>query len=442
MKKLKQLFLTNQFFYSLLGVATLFTFSFFVKGLLIVAWIVFWIWLAVLAFDFIVLFSGKGRIEITRIYPEKLSNGDENPMKLMVSSFYPFATKVDVLEEFPVQLQIRDKDFAASLPAFQRSEISFSLRPTQRGIYQFGRCMALVRRFGFFKRRFVTNQEQEIPCYPSYIQLRKYQLLATSNRLNELGIKRIRRIGSAMEFDHVREYVQGDDYRHMNWKASAKVKELMINQYEEEKSQPIYSFIDLGRAMRMPFNGLTLLDYSINAALVLSNATILKQDRAGLLTFSKDINAFIAAEKRNNQMHKISEALYQVSTKFEESEFGRLYSYANAHINKRSLIFVYTNFETLDSLRRQINYLSMLNRSHIIVVVVFKNVEIEDLAKSTPKKTIEIYNQVIAEKFIYEKQLIVQELIRNGFQTIYTAPENLTINSINKYLEIKARGLI
>lgn len=442
MRKLKQLFLTNQFFYSLLGIATLFAISFFIKGLFIVAWIVFWLWLAVLIFDFVVLFAGKGRIEITRVYPEKLSNGDENPMKLIVNSFYPFPTIIEILEEFPIQLQIRNNEFFTRLSAHQSSEISYLMRPTQRGIYQFGRCMALVKRFGFFKRRFVTNQVQEIPCYPSYIQLRKYQLLATSNRLNELGIKRIRRIGSAMEFDHVREYVQGDDYRRMNWKATAKTKKLMVNQYEDEKSQPIYSFIDLGRAMRMPFEGLTLLDYAINASLVLSNATILKQDRAGLLTFSKDVNVFIPAEKRNNQMLKISEALYQVATKFDEPEYGKLYSYANAHINKRSLIFLYTNFETLDSLRRQLNYLSMLNRSHIIVVVVFKNVEVEDLAKSSPKKTIEIYNQIIAEKFIYEKQLIVQELIRNGFQTIYTAPENLTINSINKYLEIKARGLI
>lgn len=442
MAKLRQLFLTNQFFYSLLGVATLFTISFFLKGLFVAAWIVFWIWLAVLIFDFIVLFAGTGRIEISRVYPEKLSNGDENPMKLIVNSYYPFDTKLNILEEFPVQLQLRGQEFSIDLAANKSSEVSYSIRPTQRGVYSFGRCIALVRRFGFFKRRFITNEPQNIPCYPSYIQLRKYQLLATSNRLNELGIKRIRRIGSAMEFDHVREYVQGDDYRHMNWKATAKNNKLMVNQYEEEKSQPIYSFIDLGRAMRMPFHGLTLLDYSINASLVLSNATILKQDRAGLLTFSKDINVFIPAEKRNNQMHKISEALYQVVTKFDESEYGKLYSYANAHINKRSLIFLYTNFETLDSLRRQMNYLIMLNKSHIIVVVVFKNIEVEALAKSAPKKTIEIYNQIIAEKFVYEKQLIVQELIRHGLQTIYTTPENLTINSINKYLEIKARGLI
>ncbi|WP_231577004.1 DUF58 domain-containing protein [Sphingobacterium sp. IITKGP-BTPF85] len=245
-----------------------------------------------------------------------------------------------------------------------------------------------------------------------------------------------------MEFDHVRDYVQGDDYRRMNWKASAKVKKLMINQFEEEKSQPIYSFIDTGRAMRMPFEEMTLLDYSINATLVLSNAAILKHDRAGMLTFSKEIGNQVVAEKRNNQMMRISEALYHIQTEFQESEFGNLYTYANKHINKRSLIFIYTNFETLDALNRQLAYLRMLNRSHILVVIVFQNTELDELAKSSPHRTIEIYNQIIAEKFIYEKNLIIQELHRNGIQTIYTAPENLTINSINKYLEIKARGLI
>lgn len=266
--------------------------------------------------------------------------------------------------------------------------------------------------------------------------------MATTDRLKEMGIKRIRKIGSTLEFDHVREYVRGDEYRFMNWKASAKHKKLMVNQYQEEKSQPIYSFIDTGRAMRMPFNEMTLLDYSINSVLVLSNAAILKQDRAGMLTFSNGIANHIPAEKRNNQMQKVSEALYSITTLFEESEFGKLYTFANKHINKRSLIFVYTNFETMDSLNRQMPYLKMINKTHIVVVVVFKNTELIQMAKESTHSTIDIYNQIIAEKFVYEKSLIIQELNRQGIQTIYTAPEQLTINSINKYLEIKARGLI
>src|SRR5699024_8142591 len=138
-------------------------------------------------------------------------------------------------------------------------------------------------------------------------QLKKYSLLATTNRLTEAGIKRIRRIGNTLEFEMIKEYVPGDDYRFINWKATAKVRKIMVNQYEDEKSQPIYSLIDLGRAMRMPFEGLTLLDYAINASLVLSNIAILKGDRAGLLTFSDTLKEHIPPSKRKQQMELISE---------------------------------------------------------------------------------------------------------------------------------------
>jgi len=407
-----------------------------------VATVAFWLLVVASAWDMLFLHYGQNKVVVTRNYPEKLSNGDVNTFELVVASTYPIRVGIRLLEEYPIQLQVRKSAFHFSVESTSSKHLTYELRPTTRGIYTFDRCHALVRHLGFFERKFVLEDSLAIPCYPSFIQMRKYQLMATTDRLKELGIKRIRKIGSTLEFDHVREYVRGDEYRFMNWKASAKHKKLMVNQYQEEKSQPIYSFIDIGRVMRMPFEEMTLLDYAINATLVLSNAAILKEDRAGMLTFSKQVGNHIPPEKRNNQMQKVSEALYGINTLFEESEFGNLYAFANKHINKRSLIFIYTNFETQDSLHRQIAYLKMLNKTHIIVVVVFKNTELIDMAKEVGHRTIDIYNQIIAEKFVYEKSLIIQELNRHGIQTIYTAPEQLTINSINKYLEIKARGLI
>src|SRR5690606_5701142 len=215
-------------------------------------------------------------------------------------------------------------------------------------------CIALIRYLGFFERRIVLKEKCDLPCYPSFIQLRKYILMASLNRLSEVGVKRIRRTGVTLEFERVKEYARGDEYRFINWKATGKVKKLMVNQYEDERSQPIYSFIDLGRAMRMPFDDLTLLDYAINASLVLSNVTITMHDRAGLLTFSGKIEKHIAAEKRSNQMYFISEALYNVQTDFSESEYGNLYAYTKRNINQRSLIFLYTNFESMDALNRQL----------------------------------------------------------------------------------------
>lgn len=442
MMMLRRLYIGNLFFYLLLGLAACYVISFYVEPFRPIATVLFWIWLATCFWDLIFLYFPKSSIQIERLYPEKLSNGDSNPFSIALSSSYPIDVQVKVLEEIPTQLQMRNNEFLLKLSPRVVKQIDYTLQPKTRGIYAFGRCHALVKHLGLFQRKFVLDAPLSIPCYPSFIQMRKYQLLATTDRLVELGIKRIRRIGSTMEFDHIREYVKGDEYKHMNWKASAKYHKLMVNQYQEEKSQPIYSFIDTGRVMRMPFDEMTLLDYAINSTLVLSNAAILKQDRAGMLTFSKDVGNHIAAEKNNRQMKKISDMLYGITTKFEESEFGRLYTYAKKHINKRSLIFIYTNFETIDALNRQLSYLRMLNKSHIIVVVVFKNTELQEMAVAPASKTLDIYNKIIAEKFIYEKSLIIQELNKNGLQTIYTSPQDLSINSINKYLEIKARGLI
>lgn len=442
MRFLRSLYLTNYFFLSLLSLALVFVISFFVTMLFVPAIILFWLWMAICTWDILLLYTGKSRVELQREYPEKLSNGDENEMYIRLRNFYPVRVNVRVLEEFPKQLQLRNIDFSIVIASREEKRLHYSIRPTSRGVYMFERCHALVKKLGLFERKFSLLNMQSIPCYPSFIQMRKYQLLATTDRLMEMGIKRVRRVGATLEFDHIREYVRGDEIRHVNWKATAKHKKLLVNKFQEEKSQPIYAMIDTGRVMRMPFNGLTLLDYAINSALVLASAAILKQDRAGMLTFSKQIANHILAEKRNNQMQRISENLYGVETAFEETEFGNLYAFCNRQINKRALLMLYTNFETTDALSRQMPYLRMLAKTHVLVVVVFKNTELVEMTKEQGERVIDVYNKIIAEKFVYDKNLVIQELNRQGIQTIYTAPQDLTINAINKYLEIKARGLL
>lgn len=442
MKYIRRLYIGNRFFYVLLLLAACYAVSFYIEPLRIVSTILLWILVAVCLWDLIMLHLPKHQIRIQRKYPDKLSNGDENLFSILLTSTFPIPVKARILEEIPIQLQQRNNEFELNLLPRKSQQVDYTLQLKKRGIYTFGKCNVLVSHLGMFERKFVLEENLEIPCYPSFIQMRKYQLLATTDRLVEIGVKRIRKIGSTMEFDHIREYVKGDEFKQMNWKASAKYNRLMVNQYQEEKSQPIYSFIDIGRVMRMPFNEMTLLDYAINSTLVLSNAAILKQDRAGMLTFGKKIENHIAPEKNNKQMKLISDKLYGITTNFEESEFGNLYAFMRRNINKRSLIFLYSNFETLDALNRQMPYLRMMAKSHIIVVVVFKNTELIQMAKEHATSSVEIYNKIIAEKFVYEKNLIIQELNRNGLQTIYTAPEDLSIKSINKYLEIKARGLI
>ncbi|MBN2868328.1 MAG: DUF58 domain-containing protein, partial [Flavobacteriaceae bacterium] len=224
--------------------------------------------------------------------------------------------------------------------------------------------------------------------------------------------------------------------------ATAKRNALMVNQFQDEKSQPVYSVIDKGRVMKMPFNQLTLLDYAINASLVISNVALKKQDKAGIFTFSKRVENRVVAERRTSQMNLILEGLYNVNTDFFESDFGRLYADIKRNITHRSLILLYTNFETLDSLHRQLPYLKGISKNHLLVVIFFENTELDKFIKAPAETIQQTYDKVVAEKFAFEKRLIVNELKKYGIYSILTTPENLTLDTINKYLEIKARGLL
>ena len=399
--------------------------------------------LALTFLDAFILFFAKQGVKGHRILPEKFSNGDQNPIRLKIENFYTFPIYVRIIDEIPIQFQVRNFKIDRKLDASSITELKYELRPVERGEYHFGRLNIYVTSiFGLVARRFTADDNAMVPTYPSFMQLRKYDLLAISNNLHQYGIKKIRRIGHTMEFEQIKDYVLGDDLRTINWKATAKKNQLMVNQFQDEKSQPIYSVIDKGRVMKMPFDGLMLLDYAINAALVISSVALKKHDKAGILAFSKKVENIVVAEKRTSQMNLILEALYYIETDFFESDFGRLYADIKRNINQRGLMLLYTNFETLDGLHRQMAYLKGIAKNHLLVVIFFKNTELETLINNPAETVQQAYDKVIAEKFDFEKRLIVNELQKYGIQSILTTPQNLTIDTINKYLEIKARGLL
>lgn len=439
----RKLYINNLFFFALLAIIVVFTLAFIFPFLYEPVWILFLILITFLLLDIMILFLAKNGIEGTRVTPEKLSNGDENPINVSIKNYYTFPILVKIVDEIPFQFQIRNFNIEKNIKGSSQIEINYYLRPTERGEYHFGNLNVYVSSpLRLISKRFIFSKDQMVPTYPSYIQLRKYDLIAFSNNLFQYGVKKIRRIGHSMEFEQIKEYTQGDDIRTLNWKATAKKNSLMINQFQDEKSQSVYMVIDKGRVMKMPFNGLSLLDYAINATLVLSNVILKKQDKAGMFAFSKKVENRVVAEKRSSQMQKILENLYNIKTNFFESDFSRLYVDIKKNVNQRSLILLYTNFETLDGLHRQLPYLKGIAKNHLLVVVFFSNTELNYLINKKADNIQEVYDKVIAEKFAFEKRLIVNELKKYGIYSVLTQPENLTLDTINKYLEIKARGIL
>lgn len=427
----------------LIGIIVSFCISFIFPVLYNACWYLVLILSGFVALDIFILFISKEGIEAHRSTPEKLSNGDENAIVVSIKNYYTFPIRAKIIDEIPFQFQIRNFEIIRKIKANATDDFQYYLRPTERGEYFFGSLnVYAISPLRLISKRYIFDKDAMVPTYPSYIQLRKYDLIAFSNNLFQYGLKKIRRIGHTMEFEQIKEYVAGDDIRTINWKATAKKNSLMVNQFQDEKSQSIYMVIDKGRTMQMPFNGLSLLDYAINATLVLSNIILKKHDRAGMLSFSKKVENRVVAEKRNSQMQSILENLYNISTDFFESDYSRLYADIKKNINQRSLILLYTNFETIDGLQRQMPYLKGIAKNHLLVVVFFQNTELNHIIEKKSEKIQDIYDKVIAEKFIFEKKLIVNELKKHGIHSVLTQPENLTLDTINKYLEIKSRGIL
>jgi uncharacterized protein (DUF58 family) len=443
MKILRDLYLNNRIFWMAGMIVFIFVITFVMGGGYSVPQILFFVFVFIQFTDLVLLFRVRRGLSVKRILADKLSNGDENEISIYLENFYRYPTTLRVFDEIPHQFQRRDLEFNLTLQAGESKVIEYHLRPVKRGEYSFGAVNVLVSSpLRLFARRFRFSADALVPVYPSYIQMRKYELMAISHRLTDTGIKKIRRIGNNQEFELIKEYVAGDDLRTVNWKATARKSRLMVNQYQDERSQQVYSIIDKSRVMQMPFNGMSLLDYAINATLVISNIAIKKSDRAGLLTFQDRVGSMLPAGRLNNQMASIQEILYNQKTAFLESDFSALYARIRRSISQRSLLLLFTNFESIHGLHRQLPYLINLARTHLLIVIFFENTELTEVIQTPAENLKAIYYKAIAERFNYEKKLIVKELQKHGIQSILTSPEKLTINTINKYLELKARNLI
>lgn len=401
-----------------------------------------WLLLAATIADIAILYSRRG-IVASRQLADRLSNGDDNDIRLRVESSYPFALRLTVIDETPFVFQRRDVDFLLRLKPREGKTIVYKLRPTQRGVYGFGRIRVFVRSaLSLAERRYTCGESQDAKVYPSYLMLHKYELLAMNNRLTEMGVKRIRRAGNNTEFERIKEYVEGDNYRSLNWKASARRHQLMVNVYEDERSQQIVSVIDKGRPMQQAFQGMTLLDYAIKASLMLSYVAVRKTDKAGLVCFADHTDTFVAPSRRHGQMERLLDALYSQQTRWSESDFGDMLATINKRLTKRSLLVVYTSFANTQAMTRQLPYLKQLNLRHKVLVVFFADNEMRDFVNSSPRSTEEYYQHVIVEKMLYEQRLIVSQLRQHGILSMLTTPQNLSVDVVNRYLELKERQAI
>ena len=436
-------YLNSIVYYAGFSAAVVFVLSYFAPPLFNIAILILLFIVLTILIEVFLLYRKKEGIEARRSVNERLSNGDENKVVIELQNNYDFNVVCTIIDELPFQFQDRKWSHQLRIHSMQRTDLEYFIKPQERGEYHFGNINVYVQGpLKFVRRRFTFHRQQPVKVYPSYIQMRRFSIMAVANHMQRTGVKRMRKLGHSMEFEQIKEYVRGDDYRTVNWKATARRGDVMVNNFTDERSQQIYCVVNKGRVMKMPFEGMTLLDYAINASLVISNVALQKQDKAGLITFAQHLDAFLPADKKPTQINHILEALYKQQTNFLEPDFEKLFSAVRNRIAHRSLLVLFTNFESFESLQRELPSLKRLAHYHLLMVVFFENTELKELTEAKASTTEDIYIKTIADKYRHEKKLIAKELQAHGIIAVLSSPQMLSINSLNKYLELKNRQSI
>ncbi len=443
MKWFSEIYLHKRFFTLLMGGVFALILAFIFPA--IYAWIWWLLFLAgmLVVTDVAMLFGFGRAVKAFRTVADKFSNGEDNPVKITITNNYLFIAGFRVIDEVPFRFQRRDLTLKLQIPPMTTEELDYTLRPVKRGEYEFGKIRVFVAtRLSLVERRYSFETSRKVAVYPSFVLMHKYELMAFTNRHAESGTKRMRIIGSHLAFEQIKPYIPGDDPRTVNWKATAKCNRLMVNTYTDERAQQVYCLVDKGRTMQSPFHGMSMLDYAINTTLALSNVVLKKGDKAGLLTFSNTPGTLIKADNRTLQLNRISEALYNQRTHYLETDFEQLCSTVGRQIRNRSLLVLFTNFDTLSAMQRHFQALRRLADNHLVLIVLFENTELNQVLETPAEKLSDVYFKTIAGSFVIEKRRIAGELKRLGIHTVLTQPESFTVNTVNAYLELKERGLI
>ncbi len=382
-------------------------------------------------------------LEVERICDNRLSLGAENLVTLLIANRSARQLTLTVRDEYPYTFQTAQATLTGAVAGYGLCELQYHLRPLQRGDYRFGdiniRYQSFLRTF-IRQARYPASADSKV--YPNVLDIRKYDLLARKGLLVEIGLRAARIYGQGSEFERLREYTTDDEFRRINWKATARRGKPIAAEYETERSQYVLCVIDTGRMMRPPVGDLSKLDYVINAALLLAYVVNLKGDHVGLLTFADDVRTYLAPKRGKGQFYRMLEALYNIQYEPVEADYARGLTYLATRHKRRSLVVIFTDLVTLDAAKPLIAHLTRLARHHLPLCVVISDPNISGMAEQSPNGSVPIYQRAVAEMLLAERRVVLDTLQRSGVHTIDVPADQLSVAVINKYLELKGRGAI
>jgi uncharacterized protein (DUF58 family) len=379
-------------------------------------------------------------VEIERQCEERLSLGTANTIVLKLRNRTKWSLGFIIRDEPPHLFGIEGNVAKVKLGPRQERRVSYQVTPHARGDFDFGDIYIRFRGpLGLVLRQHRIPAARPVKVYPNLLDVRKYELMLRRGRVMEAGQRRIRLYGRGTEFESLREYVPDDEFRQVDWKASARRGRLMSRQYQVERSQNVVIILDAGRTMSVRIENMTKLDFAINAALMLAYVAASGGDKTGLLTFAQKVGRFLPPAKGRAQALAIMEALYNVALTTEESDYAGAFLYLARRWRKRSLVVVFSDLLDPESSRQIITHLQTLAVAHLCMCVAISDTNVLAAARAAPEQPSALYEKAAAVELLHERQQAIAALERSGVIVVDSEPGTLSPAVINQYLQIKAR---
>ena len=383
------------------------------------------------------------RFDVERKHDQKLSLGAENPIHLHLRNRGRYAAHFSLRDEPPEAFRIDARVLSADVAPHASWQGLYHVHPLRRGDYRFGNLTLRWRGpLGLVVRQARIPAEEQIKVYPNLLDVRRYDLLLRRNRLQEMGLRNTRMFGEGTEFERLREYLPDDEYRRINWKATARRGHPVTIEYQTERSQNVMTVLDTGRMMQSPVADIAKLDYVVNAVLFLAYVATGKGDRVGMMTFADDVQHYLSPHQGRGQFYRMLELLYAVEPQPVEPDYFKSLSYLALKQRRRSLIVIFTDLTSGVSLNTLVSQVSLLARHSLPLVVTISDPDVHAAAHQNPNTSLAVYQRAVAVQVLDERRIILETLHKRGVMTLDVPANQLSTAVINRYLELKGKTLL
>jgi uncharacterized protein (DUF58 family) len=398
------------------------------------------------------------RLRIKRHVADKLSLGAWNPVRIQLANETDRQLRLDIRELPPAEFELDPPlpVFACRLAAGGSETLTYRVRPPRRGDARFGELyvradgpLGLVRR-----QRRVVGSQAGVRVYPNLRDLRKYDLLVRRGLEAQPGGRPVRVPGASTEFERVREYLPDDEFRRVNWKATARRGQPMVNQFEAERSQNLVVMLDAGRAMAALADppggdagtatpdGLTRLDHALNAALLLAHVATQRGDRVALLAYTDQVRVFVPPQRGRRALLATVQALYNLCAEPVEPDHARAFDFLAQRNLRRSLVVLFTDLADRESSSALAAHLLRAARQHLVVCVTLGDPNVRRPAVQRPTDAASLYEKMVAQQLLDDRASVLAHLAAYGVLTVDTDADKLNPRLIGTYLELKQRSRV